>query len=425
MVETKENMADVANLEKIFTDLSKSNRYFRYYLENCVRCGACIEACHFYQGDKDNALNAPVFKNEQVRRLVKQKSLLGRLGFFGRPKENYTEDLTYAVFESCTNCRRCVMFCPFSIDISLINTAARSALIKIDKAPEMLLMIADMQIQRRESPEDYIDDFKDQIRDHEEAIREEIGDPSFRIPVAEKGADILYIPLSGAHTILPAAKIFHAAGENWTLSIFDSPNYGFLAGDVERAKKITKALLDEAKELGVKKLVISECGHGFRIMKQFVKLWFDDFSYEVELIAETVANYIREDKIHLDKSKNADLYTHHDPCQHARNAGVFEESRYVLQHAVSEFVEMTPNRTKNWCCGGGGGVLGDPEFEETRLKGGKMKAEQIKATGAKAVSTTCDNCLLQIRELNDHYKLDVQIDNLTTIVSRALVYQKS
>jgi len=34
---------------------------------------------------------------------------------------------------------------------------------------------------------------------------------------------------------------------------------------------------------------------------------------------------------------------------------------------------MTPNREKNWCCGGGGGLVAEDEFLELRLKSGEKK----------------------------------------------------
>ena len=413
-------------MEQVLQDAAKTNRYLRLYLDNCVRCGACIEACHFYQGDKSNPLHAPVYKNELIRRLYKKKSLLGKLGYFGRSKsdpEETIKDISYAVYETCTNCRRCVMVCPMSIDISVINTAARTALIGLEKAPEMLLTLADMQLMRRASPESYVESFKEQLAEYEKEIREEFRDPSFNIPIVEgdKKAKVLYVPLSGAHTIIPAAKIFHAAKEDWVMSLFDSSNYGFLAGDAKRAKEITEPIVEEAKRVGAEKVVISECGHALRVMNQFAELWFNGLPFEVELISDTISGYIRDNRIQLDKSKNPGRFTHHDPCQHARNAGVFESPRHVLEHTVEEFVEMTPNGPKNWCCGGGGGIVAVPEFDEARKIGGAMKLKQIKETGASVVTTTCDNCKLQIGALIEENSLSARIEGIADVTARALV----
>ena len=49
----------------------------------------------------------------------------------------------------------------------------------------------------------------------------------------------------------------------------------------------------------------------------------------------------------------------------------------------------------NLCCGAGGGAWAMP-YDEERLAYGKMKADQIKATGAEIVIAPCHNCRDQI-----------------------------
>ena len=82
---------------------------------------------------------------------------------------------------------------------------------------------------------------------------------------------------------------------------------------------------------------------------------------------------------------------------------------------------MTPNREQNFCCGGGGGMLSMSEYGERRVLSGRIKADQIKATGAKIVATPCHNCADQLLELNKHYKLGVEIMAVTELVYNALV----
>jgi Fe-S oxidoreductase len=84
---------------------------------------------------------------------------------------------------------------------------------------------------------------------------------------------------------------------------------------------------------------------------------------------------------------------------------------------------MTPNKAMNWCCGGGGGVVAVPEFTEAKRIGGKMKVEQIRATGAQVVTATCDNCKLQLDGLNETYKMGVRIEGVMDPVSRALIFK--
>ena len=75
--------------------------------------------------------------------------------------------------------------------------------------------------------------------------------------------------------------------------------------------------------------------------------------------------------------------------------------RYVVKAVVGEenFIDMTPNRSNNFCCGGGGGFL-QSGMAENRREYGKLKAEQILATGAQYCITPCHNCHAQVHDLS-------------------------
>jgi Fe-S oxidoreductase len=77
-----------------------------------------------------------------------------------------------------------------------------------------------------------------------------------------------------------------------------------------------------------------------------------------------------------------------------------EDLRFVVKAVVGadNFVEMYPNRSANYCCGGGGGALQAGRAGERR-RYGRRKAEQIMATGARYVVTPCHNCHAQIGDL--------------------------
>jgi len=63
---------------------------------------------------------------------------------------------------------------------------------------------------------------------------------------------------------------------------------------------------------------------------------------------------------------------------------------------------MTPNRNNNYCCGGGGGFL-QSGYKEERHMYGKVKFDQIVATGADYCITPCHNCHSQIHDLAEHF----------------------
>jgi Fe-S oxidoreductase len=82
---------------------------------------------------------------------------------------------------------------------------------------------------------------------------------------------------------------------------------------------------------------------------------------------------------------------------------------------------MTPNRLHSFCCGAGSGLVAVPEWTDIRLQAGKLKADQIRHTGAKIVVTSCDNCRYQIGELSEHYGLNIEVTSISELTAKALV----
>ena len=95
--------------------------------------------------------------------------------------------------------------------------------------------------------------------------------------------------------------------------------------------------------------------------------------------------------------------------------------RFTVKALVGEenFIEMFPNRSNNYCCGGGGGFL-QSGMKEQRLTYGKIKDDQIKATGAPYVIAGCHNCHAQIHELSEHYGGHYHVIHFWTILALSL-----
>lgn len=391
----------------------------------CTHCGWCIEACHVYLATGDPALS-PVAKTERVRRVLRRSHdwLSSVFPFWTGARDLTEEELESWVelaYRDCTLCERCVVNCPMAVETPQIMGAVRGMLTSLGKAPEILDQLADASLAREEAAEAFRDIFIEQIKVLEKEVQERLGDPKARIPVGET-ADMLYVPLSGAHTMVPPAIIFNAVGASWTMSMFDASNYGVFLGDIPRAKRIAERLLREAERLKVKEIVVSECGHAYAALKWEAPKWFGEpLKFKVRSILEVTHQYLAEGRLQLDPSLNPESVTYHDPCNLGRKGGIFEEPRAIIKASCPDFREMTPNRAQSFCCGGGGGLVANPDWEDFRIRTGKVKAEQIQDTGARLVVTACDNCLHQIQGLSEHYHLGVQVSNVTQLTAKALV----
>jgi Fe-S oxidoreductase len=86
-----------------------------------------------------------------------------------------------------------------------------------------------------------------------------------------------------------------------------------------------------------------------------------EHNFVVKNIYEYYAKWIREGRLKVSSDWNRDLkikFTVQDPCQIVRKSfgdPIAEDLRYVVKAVVGEenFVDMQPNRSNNYCCGGG------------------------------------------------------------------------
>lgn len=401
---------------------SKLNEAMKFYLETCSRCGICTEACHVY-ASMGQVKYIAAYRSEIIRRIYKkyfkkQGKLWPSLGESKALNEMALEELYEAAY-SCTGCRRCMVYCPHGIDTQMIMSIAKLLLVGSNSEPEILTLLADTSIEKGKSMELFKEGFLNGIKILESEVvkkwKIEAGETA--IPIDVEGADLLYVALAGAHSIIPAAAVFNAAGENWTLSFFEAVNFGAFVGDPTKTKLILDRIINEAKRLKVKEVCICECGTAFRVMKQMS----GKQAFKVSSITQVQARYIREGRIKIDKSKFNTSVTYHDPCQMARNAGVIDEPRYILQQLTDDFRDMTTDIRYNWCCGGGGGLvaLGE-ETLDFRMKSATVKVDQVKETGAKILATACENCHTQLSNLNDHYQMGVDVQFLSSMVADAL-----
>jgi len=146
--------------------------------------------------------------------------------------------------------------------------------------------------------------------------------------------------------------------------------------------------------------------------------------FELGSIIYYYAKWIREGKLKVNSDWNKDLkvkFTVQDPCQLVRKSlgdPIAEDLRFVTKAVVGEenFVEMYPNRSNNYCCGGGGGFLQATGYQDARRAYGKLKFDQIKKTGASYCIAPCHNCHSQIHDLNEHYDGGYQTVHLWTLI---------
>jgi len=413
----------------------KLNRQVVGSLVACVHCGMCTDSCHYVLANPGDPTYAPAYKADQIRKFFKRHyDWTGRVfPWWVKAKSLYTdeelEDLKDIVFGKCTNCRRCTLNCPMGVDLATFNRMARGLLVSVGVMPEGVSVVSKDQWEIGNQMGVLKEDYIETLEWLSDELKEELGDPNACIPIDAENADVVYSinPREVKYdprTISDAATIFHLAGENWTMPSegWDMTNFGLFSGDDELGGAVANRLYEKVHELKGKTLVISECGHGYRSTRCEGQNWGKtDIDFVMESSVETMLRYIKEGRIQVDKSRNPEPVTFHDSCNNARSCGLTEEPRELLRLVCEDFREMYPNRMENYCCTGGGGAMSMSEYTPQRLKSGKVKADQLKATGAEIVVTSCHNCVDGLSDLIKHYKLDMHVSQLVNLVAKALV----
>jgi Fe-S oxidoreductase len=427
------------NVERFLQVLSERiNRHLVSSIVGCVHCGMCAESCHYVLTRPNDPTMTPAYKADQIRRIFKRH--MDWTGWIfpwwvhaDAPKNDKDLNrLKNIVFGTCSACRRCTMNCPMGVDTALLIRLARGILTELGIVPEGVFNVSrdtwETGNQMGVSEEDYLDTL-DWMK---EELQEELKNPDVDIPVDKEDCDFMYTinPREikfDPRSIADAAKIFHFAGESWTMPSWgwDQTNFGLYSGDDKMGAYIAKNLYEAAVKLRAKRIVISECGHGYRSTRWEGYNWADyDQNIPNESVVLTLQRYIQEGRIKIDASKNQEPVTFHDSCNVARSGDLVDEPRWILERVCSDFREMSPNRTENFCCTGGSGLLSMAEYKPLRMEVAELKAEQLKATGAKLVCTICHNCVDGLTDVIKHYELDMKVVQIIELVANALVFEK-
>jgi len=423
----------LSGLEKLFT---KENNWtflqpLLLSMEHCATCHTCSEACHIYEASGRNPIYRPAYRSEVFRRLYKKyvKSKGGLLQAWrdGEIELNWTTVARLAELAyRCNLCRRCAQTCPIGVDNGLIAHEIRKLFSQeLGIAPRELHQngsVLQLKVGSSTGMNSLV------VKDNMEFIDEEVSEKTglnVKTPWDKAGADVLLIHNAGeimAWPMNPGAfgVIFEAAGLSWTLSSeiagYDGINYGVWYDDAQFARVAVKHA-QAAKKLGVKKIVLGECGHAHKALTVIAdRVLTGDLNIPRESCMVTLENLLLSGRIKVDPSRNDFPVTLHDPCNLVRLMGVVEPQRRILRRIAPRFREMEPHGVHNYCCGGGSGfaIMSGHNFSDWRHQiAGRKKLEQIlnafrdelDPSIRKYVCAPCSNCKGQLRDLFAYYDL--------------------
>jgi Fe-S oxidoreductase len=359
------------------------------YLETCLHCGMCAEACHFFVSTGD-AKYTPIEKVAPLRRMYHRE--IGPLRWFYRLlsrdiSASELESFQELVFDSCTECGRCDLMCPMGIQISPMINIMREALTAAELAPPEFRALKAEQAATRQD----LGVGRSEIA----ALAARISAAGVNVPIDAPRADILYFATPLDVQLFPdslksAARIFNHLKASWTLLGASAELIG--TGESSAEVDIGR-IVAEAEQRRAKLVILPECGHAYpRLRFEAANVLGRELPFEVLTISEYLGRQVREGKLKLKPAAGREKVTYHDPCKIGRGAGVFAEPRAAVEALGLELHEMESHGRTGYCCGGGGGQFLIERAQRLRQRAFEIKMHEADDTGAKTVVTGCNSC---------------------------------
>ena len=394
------------------------------YMESCIHCGQCAQACHFYTSTQ-NPKYTPIWKLEPFKQAYKRES--GAFSFIYKAlnlKHKVTieelEEWQTLLYDSCTMCGRCSLICPMGIDIATLVGQARHGMFAAGLVPHELWAVAE-RAEREGSP------LGATARVLKERIDWLADENEIEIPMDKSQADVL-IALSSIEimkypqSIVSTAKVLNHLGLSWTLRSdgYEATNFGLLSGNSEWQKDMSMKLIQAAIDCSAKLVIMPECGHAYGALRwQGANMYGKPLPFQVLHISEFLAEKVQSGEIKL-KALGKSI-TFHDPCQISRRGGATQAPRDVIHALGADLKETQDTGDLNWCCGGGGGVVTIHRADPLRYKAFEIKMQQIDAAGADIAVTSCSNCRQTFDDGQAHFQWDKTMHSLLELVADNLI----
>ena len=390
------------------------------YVNTCIHCGLCSEACHWFLSNDRDVSFAPVTKiKDTLWVMLKNK---------GKVDAAFIKRCSQIAHTECNACRRCGMYCPFGIDIAYMILVVRRICAKLGMVPlylqDTVHSHAATMNQMWVKPDEWIDTLQWQEEEAQGYV------PSARLPLEKEGAEIMYSvigpePKFLAQLLGNITVIMKVAGLDWTMPAtagWDNSNMAMYSGDFEIMARVERLHHETAQRLKVKKIVMGECGHAFRGAEYDGPTWMGWMKPPIPIVHAIAFYYdlLISGRIKIAKKIEGPITSQY-PCNVVRNAGLGSKLRYIMNEVCENFVDLIPNDRHAFCCNAGGGTINcGPPWKKIRVQSAKIQSENFKRTEAHTIVTPCHNCHSGVEDIVDKYKLGMHVKFFSELLIEAM-----
>jgi heterodisulfide reductase subunit D len=384
-------------------------------LEACTNCCLCADVCPAVAAAEDGQLSG-VYRLAELRKIMRSRSGILRR-FFGNkaPTEEQLKQFSETVYR-CTLCGRCQQTCPSGIRLRDLWLSLRQDLVHSQAYPKKVDMIR----QNVAGSHNVFDEDNEERSDWVEDLRNP-PDHGYLKERAEvvyfTGCVASYFPMA-QQIPLALAGVFDAAQVDFTLLAEEEWCCGFPllgAGLRDHLEDLVKHNIAAVQAKGARQVVFA-CPSCFQMWREYYP-----HEFEIYHVTQYIHQLITSGQLALNQ---LDLtVTYHDPCDLGRGSREYDAPRQVINAIPGvKLVEPAHNREHCLCCGGGGNL----EMIDSKLSGGiaKAKIDEVRATGADAVITACQQCVRTMTTYVRRNKLNLEVLDIVQLVEKALGSRK-
>jgi Fe-S oxidoreductase len=140
--------------------------------------------------------------------------------------------------------------------------------------------------------------------------------------------------------------------------------------------------------------IVTACPHCFNTIRNEYPQF--DGHFRVIHHTQLLDDLLRQERLRP-VQRESERITYHDACNLGRYNDIYEEPRRVLAGITrGDLVEMTLNRSKGFCCGGGGGRAWLEEHEGRRVN--QLRVEQAMEVKPDVLASACPFCLTMFED---------------------------